>query len=411
MGERGAANQPPTEDDLARMASLAAEAVEAGALGFSTNRLEGHKSRSGVPVPGTYAEEAELGAIIAALGRIGAGTVEWVPAGSVGVTTGMVAGQYDMMRRLCESSGRPTIFLVNQIHPRPDRWRRDLEFVERMVNDGVPGFPQVHGRGFCLLFGFDTTLHPFRWASSWQALAALPFEERIEQLRQPAVRAQLIAETAAIGDPTNGFLEYSMVFSLGDPPRYEPGRDESMAAIAEREGRHVLELVYDRMLEGDGRNLLSLQIINYANYNLEPMREMLEHPLTVLGGSDGGAHCATASDASMPSFMLTHWVRDRPSGRLPLELVVNKMTSATATVYGLSDRGVLAPGKKADLNVIDLDRLRLHLPDMVYDLPAGGKRLVQRADGYDATVVSGEVIRRHGRDTGARPGRLVRGAR
>jgi N-acyl-D-aspartate/D-glutamate deacylase len=198
---------------------------------------------------------------------------------------------------------------------------------------------------------------------------------------------------------------------MGDPPRYEPARDESMAAIAEREGRHVLELVYDRMLEGDGRNLLSLQIINYAGYNLEPMREMLEHPLTVLGGSDGGAHCATASDASMPSFMLTHWVRDRPSGRLPVELVVSKMTSATAAVYGLSDRGVLAPGKKADLNVIDLDRLRLHLPDMVYDLPAGGKRLVQRADGYDATVVSGEVIRRHGRDTGARPGRLVRGAR
>jgi N-acyl-D-aspartate/D-glutamate deacylase len=182
-----------------------------------------------------------------------------------------------------------------------------------------------------------------------------------------------------------------------------------MAAIAAASGRPVLEVIYDRMLENHGRNLLSLQIINYAEHSLESTREMLEHPLTVIGGSDGGAHCATASDASMPSFLLTHWVRDRPSGRQPLERIVQKMTSATAAVYGLSDRGVIAAGKKADLNVIDLDGLRLHLPDMVYDLPAGGKRLVQRADGYDATVVSGQVIRRHGVDTGARPGALVRG--
>jgi N-acyl-D-amino-acid deacylase len=194
---------------------------------------------------------------------------------------------------------------------------------------------------------------------------------------------------------------------MGDPPEYEPARDESMAAIAVREGRHVLEVIYDHMLENGGLNLLSLQIVNYADFTLEPMREMLEHPLTVVGGSDGGAHCATASDASMPSFMLTHWARDR-SRRLPIELIVQKMTSATAEVYGLGDRGVLAPGKKADINVIDFDHLRLHLPQMRYDLPAGGKRLVQRADGWVATVVAGEVVRRDGADTGARPGRLVR---
>ena len=264
------------------------------------------------------------------------------------------------------------------------------------------------GGGFCLLFGFDTTFHPFRYAASWPALAALPFDERVEQLSRPDVRRRIIDETTAVGDPTGGFLVYEMVFSMGDPPRYEPSADESMAAIAAAEGRPVLEIVYDRMLESGGRNLLSLQIVNYADSNLDAMREMLLHPLTVLGGSDGGAHCATASDASMPTFMLTHWVRDRPSGRLPLELVVHKMSGATAAVYGFDDRGVIAAGKKADLNVIDLDRLRLHLPEMRYDLPAGGKRLVQTADGYDATIVSGSVTRRNGVDTGARPGRLVR---
>jgi N-acyl-D-aspartate/D-glutamate deacylase len=332
-----------------------------------------------------------------------------VPNGGVGGIQGGLGGQFAMMRRIAESTGRPTIFQVNQAHTNPTGWRKRLADVEQMADAGLAAYPQVHGRGFCLLFGFDTTFHPFRYASSWAPLAAMPFEQRVEQLRRPDVRARLIAETDVLGDPTNGFLQYSMVFSMGDPPRYEPGTDESMAAIAAAEGRNVLEVIYDRMLESDGRNLLSLQIINYADHNLDAMAEMLAHPLTVIGGSDGGAHCATASDASMPSFMLTHWVRDRAAGRLPLEQIVRKMTSATASVYGLHDRGVLAAGKKADINVIDLEGLRLHLPEMRYDLPAGGKRLVQRADGYDATIVAGAIIRRNGVDTGARPGRLVRG--
>ncbi|HUJ67125.1 MAG TPA: amidohydrolase family protein [Acidimicrobiales bacterium] len=406
MGDRGAANEPATVDDMDQMGRLAAEAMEAGGLGFSTNRLEGHRSKSGVPVPGTYAEEAELAAII---GAMGSGSVEWVPNGGLGNNNASFDGQYQMMRRLCEINDRPTIFLVNQIHNQPERWRRDLAAVTEMVDRGLPAFPQVHGRGFCLLFGFDTTFHPFRYGGSWPALAALPYQQRLNQLRRPDVRERVIAEAIAIGDPTHGLLNYEMVFSMGDPPDYEPSKDQSMAAIAERDGRPVLEVIYDRMLENDGQNLLSLQIINYADFSLEPMREMLEHPLTVLGGSDGGAHCATASDASMPSFMLTHWVRDRPAGRLPLELVVKKMSSATAAVYGLSDRGVLAPGKRADINVVDLDHLRLHLPEIRYDLPAGGKRLVQQADGWVATMVAGQVIRRHGTDTGARPGRLIRG--
>ena len=408
MGDRGATFEAATPEEIARMGQLVAEAVDAGALGFSTNRMEGHKSRSGIPVPGTFADEDELAGIIGAMGRLGGGTVEWVPNGGVGGITGGLGGQFAMMRRLAESSGRPTIFQVNQAHTNPDGWRKRLADVEQMVDAGVHAFPQVHGRGFCLLFGFDTTFHPFKFAASWAPLAAMPFEERVEQLHRPEVRARLIVETDALGDPTNGFLKYDMVFSMGDPPRYEPSTDESMAAIAGAEGRNVLDVIYERMLESGGRNLLSLQIINYADHNLDAMAEMLAHPLTVIGGSDGGAHCATASDASMPSFMLTHWVRDRATGRLPLEQVVRKMTSATASVYGLSDRGVLAPGKKADVNVIDLAGLRLHLPEMRYDLPAGGKRLVQTADGYDATIVSGTVIRRHGADTGARPGHLVR---
>jgi N-acyl-D-aspartate/D-glutamate deacylase len=409
MGDRGATEEAATDDEIARMGRLVAEAVEAGALGFSTNRLEGHRSRSGIPVPGTYAREDELAGIIGAMGRLGGGTVEWVPNGGVGGIQAGLGSQFEMMRRMCEASGRPTIFQVNQRHGKPDRWRRDLDRVAVMADAGLPAFPQVHGRGFCLLFGFDTSFHPFKFAPTWAPLAALPFNERIEQLRRPAVRAQLIAEMNEIGDPTQGFLAYDMVFSMGDPPRYEPSSDESMAAIAAAEGRDVLDVIYERMLESDGRNLLSLQIVNYADHNLDAMAEMLAHPLTVVAGSDGGAHCATASDASMPSFMLTHWVRDRPAGRLPLEQVVQKMTSVPASVYGLGDRGVIAPGKKADLNVIDLAGLQLHLPEMRYDLPAGGKRLVQTADGYDATVVAGAVIRRNGVDTGARPGKLVRG--
>jgi N-acyl-D-aspartate/D-glutamate deacylase len=408
MGDRGATEVPADDRDNAAMAKMVEEAVAAGAVGFSTNRLEGHRSKSGVPVPGTYAEESELAAIISAMSAAGLGTVEWVPNGGIGGFGGSLGEQYAMMRRIAEQSQRPMIFQVNQTHAKPDGWRRRLVDVERMVEAGLQAYPQVHGRGFCLLFGFDTTFHPFRYAPSWAPLAAMPFEERVTRLHEPTIRAALLAETAAIGDPTGGFLQYDMVFSMGDPPRYEPGREESMAAIAEAEGRPVLDVIYDKMLENDGRNLLSLQIINYAEYSLDAMGEMLAHPLTVLGGSDGGAHCATASDASMPTFMLTHWVRDRPYGRLPLELVVHKMSGATAEVYGMGDRGVLAPGKKADLNVIDLDRLQLHLPTMRYDLPAGGKRLVQTADGYDATVVAGQIIRRHGVDTGARPGALVR---
>ena len=411
MGNRGATEEAATDDEVARMGRLVAEAVEAGALGFSTNRLEGHRSRSGIPVPGTYARESELAGIIGAMGRLGSGTVEWVPNGGIGPFQAGLGSQFDMMRQICEDSGRPTIFQVGQRHSKPDRWRHELDRVGAMVDAGLPAVAQVHGRGFCLLFGFDTSFHPFKFAPTWQPLAALPFEQRIERLRRPAVKAALVAEMSEIGDPTQGFLAYDMVFSMGDPPQYEPSSDESMAAIAAAEGRDVLEVIYDHMLANDGRNLLSLQIVNYAEHNLDAMAEMIAYPLSVVGGSDGGAHCATASDASMPSFMLSHWVRDRPSGRLPLELVVQKMTSATAGVYGLGDRGVIAPGKKADLNVIDLEGLRLHLPEMRYDLPAGGKRLVQTADGYDATVVSGQVIRRRGVDTGARPGHLVRGAR
>jgi len=411
MGQRGATDQLASPDDIQRMGHLAAEAVAAGALGFSSNRLEGHKSKSGIPVPGTYADEAELAGIIGAIGRVRQATVEWAAAGNLGGGIGQAAGgQFSMMRRIAEDSGNRMLFTINEVHGNPGHWRRQLDKVAAMVDDGVAAFPQVHGRGFCLLMGFDTTLHPFRFAPRWPGLAALPFDQRLQRLSETAVRRQLIDEAIEVGDLTNGFLQYDMVFSMGDPPNYEPSADESMAAIAKGEGRHVLEVVYDRMLANDGRNLLSLQIINYAHANLDSSREMLLHPLTVLGGSDGGAHCATASDASMPSFMLSYWARDRVAGRLPLELLVHKMTAATAAVFDMDDRGVLAVGKKADVNVIDLAGLQLGLPEMRYDLPAGGKRLVQSAVGYDATIVSGTVTRRHGVDTFARPGELVRSA-
>ena len=410
MGERGATEESASPEEIERMGRIVAEAVEAGALGFSTNRLEGHRSRSGIPVPGTYAREDELAGIIGAMGRLGGGTVEWVPNGGVGGFQAGLGGQFDMMRRMCEASERPTIFQVNQRHGKPDRWRADLERVAAMADAGLPAFPQVHGRGFCLLFGFDTSFHPFKYAPTWQPLAALPFEERLEQLRRPQVRAALVAEMNELGDPTQGFLAYDMVFSMGDPPQYEPSSDESMAAIAAAEGRDVLEVIYDHML---------------ANRRPQPA-EPADRELRRAQPRRHGRDAAASADRR-------RWFRRRCAlrdgiGRQHAELHAHALgtgsaerAAAAGTCRGEDDErdsehlrplgpGVIAPGKKADLNVIDLDGLRLHLPEMRYDLPAGGKRLVQTADGYDATIVSGAVIRRHGVDTGARPGTLVRGA-
>jgi N-acyl-D-aspartate/D-glutamate deacylase len=412
MGERGSRNEPATAEDIEAMAAIVKDGIAAGALGFSTSRTIMHRAVDGEPVPGTFAAEDELFGIGRALGELGTGIFELAPAGIMGEDLAAPEREVDWMRRLSAAIGRPISFALSQHNVAPDQWRDVLRLAKAANADGADLRAQVSGRPLNMLIGFQT-FHPFKSIPSYAAIADLPLAERVALLRRPDVRSAILSEEA----PRDPMLEYvsasfDRIFPMGEPPDYEPGPDQSVAAIAEREGRPAKEVLYDLMLAHDGRELLMFALLGYSHGDLDDMREMILHPNAALGLSDGGAHCGVICDASIPTFMLTHWARDRDRGeRLPLELVVSKMTRDTARLYGLGDRGVLAPGFRADLNLIDLDGLQLRLPELVFDLPGDARRLIQKADGYVATMVGGEVTLEHGEDTGARPGRLVRGAR
>ena len=412
MGERGARNEPATSDDIAAMARIVRDGIDAGALGVSTSRTIAHRAIDGEPVPGTFAAEDELFGLGRALGEVGSGVFELAPAGVMGEDLAAPAREMDWMCRLADATGRPVTFAMSQHDLAPDQWKDQLELALEAWDAGIPIRPQIAGRPTGLLLGLQT-FHAFRRRPSYQAIAELPLDERVERMRDPEVRAAILGEQP-VSDPRMAFIGMGLdrTFPIGDPPDYEPAPELSVAARAEREGRDPQELLYDLLLGDEGHELLLRPLLGYSNFDLEPIREMLLHPTTALGLGDGGAHVGAICDASIETTMLTHWVRDRSRGeRLPLELVVRKMTSDTASLYGLGDRGVLAAGLRGDVNVIDFDALTLHRPEMVYDLPGGARRLVQRASGYDATIVAGTVVMRDGTDTGARPGTLVRGAR
>jgi N-acyl-D-amino-acid deacylase len=417
MGERGAKNEAATPEDASRMAAIVREAVAAGALGFSTSRTIVHRAINGEPVPGTFAAEDELFAIGRALGDLGAGLFELAPAGAMGEDLAAPAREVDWMRRLSREIRRPITFALNQNDVDKDLWREVLRLVEEAGRDGASIRPQVGSRATTLLIGHQT-FHPFQFRKTFKALEALPLAERVARLRDPAVKAALLSEENHFDDPRLMVVlslianRLDKVFPLGDPPDYEPGPEQSIAAIARREGRDPFDVLYDRLLERDGHELLMLTILGYSDGDLEAVRAMLEHPSSAFGLGDAGAHCGAICDATMTTFLLTHWARDRKRGpKLPLAWAVRKMTRETASLYGLGDRGVLAPGKKADANVVDFEALQLLPPVLVHDLPAGGRRLIQKARGFDATIVSGEVTMRNGEHTGALPGRLIRGAR
>jgi N-acyl-D-amino-acid deacylase len=300
-----------------------------------------------------------------------------------------------------------------QVDPAPELWRKQLELSAAAVANGAQVYPQVAGRPFGILIGHATS-HAFVDRPSYQALAGLPWAEKMAALRDPETKRRILADAIDRADPMAAYVRsrFDKMFVLGDPPDYEPGPERSVTALAAAAGRDPEEFLYDLLLEDDGQQFLLFPLLNYSDGIADPIREMILHPQAAMGLSDGGAHCGVISDASLPTSMLTFWARDRQRGeRLPLELVVRRMTSDTARLYGLGDRGLIAPGYKADLNLVDFDRLQLRHPQLVRDLPAGGRRLIQRADGYVATVNAGEVIFEHGEETGARPGRLVRGAR
>ncbi len=414
MGERGARNDRATPEDIEAMKQLVKEAIEAGALGFSTSRTLAHLAIDGEPVPGTYADEDELFGIGSALGELGAGIFELAPAGVAGEDIILPRKEVDWMRRLSATIHRPITFGLVQVDDAPDLWRELMEESLRAVADGADLWPQVAGRGFGLLSGHFTTYSLFDQIPAYQELKAkdLTSDQLIDALRDPEVRRSIEdwepdPDTAARMDRA-----FRTTFTLGNPPEYEPGPERSLIGIATATGRTPLSVAYDALLEDDGRGLLYVPILNYSDGDLEPAREMLLHPRSAAGLGDGGAHCGVICDASQPTFMLTHWTRDRSRGdRLPLEWVVKKQTHDTARLFGLGDRGTIAVGAVADLNLIDYDNLQMGNPMVVNDLPAGGSRLLQAASGYVETIKSGVTTFADGKETGARPGTLLRGAR
>jgi len=407
MGERGAKQEPATPDDIEEMARLAREAVEAGALGFTTSRTINHRSSLGEPTPTLKAEADELVGIARALGGAGKGVLQAVTDFTD------LDGEMALFRRMAAESGRPISVSIAQGPRRPDDWRSELDFFADATAQGVTMRGQVGARAVGLMLGLDTTLNPFMYSPAYREIADVPLAERVVLMADPDLRRRIIAgahvEDTKLG--SRAIHRYGYIFQLGDPPDYEPDPSTSVAAHAEREGRDPNEVVYDWLLADGGRALLYQPVLNWARQNLDVVGEMLRHPASVPGLSDGGAHVGTICDVSFPTTLLQWWGRDRPHGRIPLETLIAKQCRMTAETVGLTDRGVLAPGKRADLNVIDFDGLRLHAPEVVADLPAGGKRMLQRADGYAHTFVAGVEIMADGESTGATPGRLVRGAR
>lgn len=410
MGERGVNREAATADDIAEMRRLTEQAVRAGAFGFTTSRTYSHKTNAGELVPGHFAEEAELFNIGQALGDAG--------RGAFGMNSDFVdeAAEFAWMTRLSKETGRPVWFLLTDRTKDPARWRRLMAGVHAARAAGAHVTAQVAGRPVGVIMGIASSFNPFSIRPSYLPLDGLLPQERLQRMRDPETRRRLLAEEpserqlARLSQARQNMVGRwdRMYVMAGATPDYEPIPEKSIAAIAARGNSSPQEVAYDYLTEGLDK-FLFFPIVNYTEGDHGTVREMLTDTGTLLGLSDGGAHCGAIVDASVPSFMLTHWGRDRSRGPgLPLEQLVKMQTSETADFFGFHDRGRLAPGLRADVNLIDFDRLRLHQPEVVHDLPAGGRRLVQRADGYRATLVAGTPTFENGEDTGARPGRLVR---
>jgi N-acyl-D-aspartate/D-glutamate deacylase len=405
MGERGARRDPSTAEDNARMATLASEAVRAGALGFSTSRTLNHRTSTGDFTPTLKAGEDELTAIAAAMHGEGRSVLQFV------LDPSTLHEDLPMMLRVADNTKCPISFSVAQNDRAPQRWRQTLDEINAAAARGLSITAQIAARPVGLLLGLELSRNPFQTHPSYKAIAHLPLAERLARLRQPEIRAAILKESAtATDDPLFFRPNYDKMYLLGDPPDYEQPPENALGPQARKLGKQPEEFAYDAMLSHEGRGMLYVPFLNYADGNLDATREMLTDPRSVPGLSDGGAHCGIICDASFPTYLLTHWTRDRSRGeRLSIPFVVAAQSRKTALSVGLSDRGLIAPGHKADINVIDYGRLHLHPPKVHYDLPVGGRRLLQQVDGYDATIVSGVVTQRDGTPTGARPGRLVRG--
>ncbi|MEM8697330.1 MAG: D-aminoacylase [Pseudomonadota bacterium] len=408
MGERGAAREPATEDDLAVMRRLAKEAMDAGALGFATSRLSIHKTADGGAIPTFDADIAELKAICGGLADAGSGTLQIVLDAFVGWDK-----EYRVIEEVVAATGRPATFTLASGNDGPPRWRTVLDMIDRTNAAGGQVTGQVMPRPIGLIAGLELTVHPFVLCPSWRKIADLPLDEKVAAMRDPELRTALLAEDFGDGHPFNELARnWEWLFPLDDPPDYAPPKEQSLADQARTRGCSPQEIAYDRLLETDGKGLFLAALGNYEDASLKSAHAMLSHDACIPALGDGGAHYGAICDASYSTYLLTEFVRGPNVDGLSFTLpqAIHMLTAKAASAVGLGDRGVLRTGAKADINVIDLDRLTLHLPEIVHDLPAGGRRLHQRATGYDATIVSGDIIRRNDQATGARPGKLVRGA-
>ena len=406
MGERGAAREPATAQDIETMGQLVQQAVSAGALGFSSSRTVVHRTKQGQAVPTLEAAGQELMAIARAMGQTGKGVNQLIS------DFDDLEGEFELIREMARHSQRPMSFTLLQHDFLPQRWREVLRRTTQAQADGLSVRAQVACRPVGMVHGLECSMHPFFLAPSYLAIADLPLPERVRRMQDPAVRARILAEAAQA--PDNRRLNtitqhFHKLFPIGERSDYEPSPQDSVAAIAQRLGRPAPEVAYDMLLEDGGRRKFNFPIYNYTEQNLDVVREMMTHPAALFGLGDAGAHCGYICDASYPTFLITHWGRDRTRGdKLPIEFLVHGQTLRNAQAMGIHDRGALRPGMRADINVIDFERLNLTRPEIRHDLPAGGRRLVQYATGYEKTLVAGQVVMENGQATGALPGRLVR---
>lgn len=410
MGRRGADREPATPEDLARMRALAKEAVEVGALGFASSRFSFHKTASGELIPTYDAAQAEIDAIAAGVAEGGGGLIQFVPD----IAAGGYAGVLQSVFEAAQDHGLPVTFTLATGNSGDPIWPDAITMVEKFNSAATPDSAitaQMFPRPIGLVIGLELTGNPFVFYPSYQEIANLPLAERIAEMRKPEVRARILADKPAEGGHPLLYLAqaWNWIFPLTENPNYEPDPSTSIAARAAARGVTPMEEAYDRLLDDDGHAMLLVAMANFENNSLDTVGELMRRDDVVLGLGDGGAHYGMICDASYPTFLLAHWARDRTKSRLGVAEAVRELTSVPARVAGLADRGRIAVGYKADLNVIDHDALRLHKPVITNDLPAGGRRLDQSADGYVATVVSGEIIAENGVPTAARPGRLIRG--
>jgi N-acyl-D-amino-acid deacylase len=411
MGDRAVRREAATPDDIAEMRKLTVEALRSGAFGFTTSRTDSHKTPDGELVPSRDADDHELLGIGQALGITG--------TGAFGMNSDFDDEEFELrwIQKQARATGRPVWFLLTDRYSDPQRWRRLIGAVHGLRAQGLPVTAQMAGRPIGVMMGIGTALNPFTVRPSYKKLESLPIEEQRKRLRDPQMRRQILAETPSAAEIAKlaqfrqvVAKDFDKFFTMGNPPDYEPGPEKSVAAIAKREGRSCEEVAYDYIL-GEAQYLY-FPVVNYVTGDHAPILEMLNDPACLLGLSDGGAHCTSIVDAGVPTFMLTHWSRDRVRGpRLPVEMLIKRQTSETADFFGLSDRGRLAPGLRADVNLIDYGRLQVQKPELVHDMPAKGRRFVQKVDGYEATFVAGTQIFERGEHTGALPGRLVRDGR